>query len=106
MACTFASPCLGREPKARVTTVKEIVNSPNLRNAICCGAIALAINPNAIMTGIARKTYNIMSVERFEKGLNPHEYSFYPKNGFLKDVKMCQNQFSIFVKKGSLVEID
>jgi hypothetical protein len=87
-------------------TVKEIVNSPNLGNEICCGAIALTLNPNAIMARIARKTYNIMSVEKFEKRLNPHEYSFYPKSGFLKDVKMCQNQFSIFVKKGSLVEVD
>jgi hypothetical protein len=47
-----------------------------------------------------------MSVEIFEERLDPHEYSFYSKSGFLKDVKMCQNQFSIFVKKGSLVEVD
>lgn len=87
-------------------TMKETINPPNLGNVVCCGAIALALNPNAIMARIARKTYNIMSVEIFEERLDLLEYSFYLKSGSLKDVKMRQNQFSIFVEKGSLVEVD
>jgi hypothetical protein len=87
-------------------TVKEIVNPPNPGNVVCCGVIALALNPNAIMARIARKTYSIMNVEIFEEGLDPLEYVFNPKSGSLKDVKMCQNQYSIFVEKGSLVEVD
>ncbi len=73
--------------------VKEIVNPPNLWNVVCCGAIALALNPNAIMAMIARKTYSIMSIERFEEGLDPLEYNFYPKSGYLKESRCVKINF-------------
>jgi hypothetical protein len=58
------------------------------------------MNPGAIISRIARKTYGVGILEPFEEG-DPAEY--------FKQVgkrKMCDNRFLIYVQKGSQVAVD
>jgi hypothetical protein len=72
----------------------------SLHNYFCQGAVALAMNPGAIISRIARKTYGIGSRGAFEEG-DPAEYCTQVGN-----MKKCENRFSIYVQKGSQVTVD
>jgi putative intracellular protease/amidase len=80
--------------------VERIISPPNPGSAVCQGAVALAMNPGAIISRIARKTYGIEVREDFEEG-DPAEYCIQVGNR-----KMCDNRFAIYVQKGSQVAVD
>ncbi|CAK9224696.1 unnamed protein product [Sphagnum troendelagicum] len=80
--------------------VERIISPPNPGSAVCQGAVALAMNPGAIISRIARKTYGIEVKEDFEEG-DPAEYCIQVGNR-----KMCDNRFAIYVQKGSQVAVD
>jgi hypothetical protein len=58
------------------------------------------MNPGAIISRIARKTYGVQVSRDFEEG-DPAEYCFEVGNR-----KKCRNRFSIYVQKGSQVAVD
>jgi len=80
--------------------VQRIISPPNPGSAVCQGAVALAMNPGAIISRIARKTYGVETCRAFEEG-DPAEYCTQVGN-----MKKCENRFSIYVQKGSQVTVD
>ncbi|CAK9875042.1 unnamed protein product [Sphagnum jensenii] len=80
--------------------VERIISPPNPGSAVCQGAVALAMNPGAIISRIARKTYGIGMRTDFEVG-DPAEYCIEIGNR-----KKCENRFAIYVQKGSEVAVD
>jgi hypothetical protein len=80
--------------------VERIISPPNPGSAVCQGAVALAMNPGAIISRIARKTYGTEVRKAFEEG-DPAEYCIQEGNR-----KKCDNRFCIYVQKGSQVAVD
>jgi hypothetical protein len=80
--------------------VQQIISPPNPGSAVCQGAVALAMNPGAIISRIARKTYGVEVAKDFEEG-DPVEYCTQVGN-----TKNCKNRFCIYVQKGSQVAVD
>jgi hypothetical protein len=80
--------------------VQRIISPPNPGSAVCQGAVALAMNPGAIISRIARKTYGVRVTTDFEEG-DPAEYCTQIGNR-----KKCENRFWIYVQKGSQVAVD
>ncbi len=80
--------------------VQRIISPPNPGSAVCQGAVALVMNPGAIICRIARKTYGLRAQSPFEEG-DPTEYCDQVGN-----TKMCMNRFFIYVQKGSQVAVD
>jgi hypothetical protein len=58
------------------------------------------MNPGAIISRIARKTYGVEVHRAFEEG-DPAEYCTQ-----VGDTKMCSKEFGIYVQKGSQVAVD
>jgi hypothetical protein len=80
--------------------VERIISPPNPGSAVCQGAVALAMNPGAIISRIARKTYGVETCKAFGKR-DPAEYCTQVGNR-----KMCTNRFWTYVQKGSQVAVD
>lgn len=79
--------------------VPQIISPPNPGSAVCQGAVALALHPNAIDSRICKKTYGFHSVEPFVQGVDPPELGQY-YDGVLK----CNSRFEIYVRKGDHVK--
>ncbi|KAG0590425.1 hypothetical protein KC19_1G098600 [Ceratodon purpureus] len=83
--------------------VKHIVSPPNPGSAIIQGAVALALNPDAVVARILKKTYGTSVTLPFEKGVDPSEFlKISEENG----VEWCRNRFDSFVKKGTRIEVN
>jgi hypothetical protein len=67
--------------------VQRIISPPNPGSAVCKGAVALAMNPGAIISRIARKTYGVETCLAFEEG-DPAEYCTQ-----VGDTKKCSKGF-------------
>jgi hypothetical protein len=80
--------------------VQRIISPPNPGSAVCQGAVALAMNPGAIISRIARKSYGVKVCRAFEEG-DPAEYCTEVGN-----TRKCDNRFCIYVEKGSQVAVD
>ncbi|KAH9538504.1 hypothetical protein CY35_15G009300 [Sphagnum magellanicum] len=97
-----SSPYLMTKIKERFRDqVRQIISPPNPGSAICQGAVALAMNPNGIVSRVARKTYGIEILPDFVEGVDPPEY-----HAYINGVKKCKNKFEIFIQKNTVVEID
>jgi len=95
------SPYLMKRIKERFAcAVEKIISPPNPGNAVCQGAVALALNPGGIVSRIARKTFGIETCRTSEPG-DPPDYCTQVGN-----VKKCENRFSIYVQKGSRVAVN
>jgi hypothetical protein len=91
---------MARIKNSFASEVERIISPPNPGSAVCQGAVALAMNPGAIISRIARKTYGVRIRQRFEEG-DPAEYCNQVGN-----TKRCMNRFCIYVQKGSQVAVD
>jgi molecular chaperone DnaK (HSP70) len=83
--------------------VKHIVSPPNPGSAIIQGSVALALNPDAVVARILKKTYGTSVTLPFEKGVDPSEFL---KVGEDDGVEWCRNRFDSFVKKGARIEVN
>ncbi|KAG0579406.1 hypothetical protein KC19_4G096200 [Ceratodon purpureus] len=96
------SPYLMQRIRARFKgRVKHIVSPPSPGSAIVQGAVSLALNPEAIVSRVAKKTYGTSVMRPFDSKLDPPE--------LLKVTdgkKYCKNRFDVFVKKGTDVEVN
>jgi hypothetical protein len=91
---------MARIKNSFASEVERIISPPNPGSAVCQGAVALAMNPGAIISRIARKTYGVEVLRAFEEG-NPAEYCTQVGN-----TKKCKNRFLIYVQKGSQIAVD
>jgi len=97
------SPYLMQRIRARFSReVKHIVSPPNPGSAIIQGAVALALNPDAVVARILKKTYGTSVTLRFESGVDPREFLKVGDDG----VEWCRNRFDSFVKKGTRIEVN
>ncbi|KAG0593064.1 hypothetical protein KC19_1G303000 [Ceratodon purpureus] len=81
--------------------VESIICPPNPGSAICQGAVALALNPGAVVSRICKRTYGYEIHRRFEKGVDPIE-----KLRVIDGEDRCYDRFKVLVKKGDVVMID
>ncbi|KAJ7191515.1 hypothetical protein O6H91_Y179200 [Diphasiastrum complanatum] len=81
--------------------VRAIIRPPNPGSAICCGAAVLGLGEEMIMSRIAKKTYGVKVVRRFQRGDCP-DYMTEDENG---DAYCC-NVFGVFVRKGEEVPVN
>lgn len=83
-----ASPYLMERIKHRFSRlVPQIISPPNPGSAVCQGAVALALHPNAVDSRICKKTYGFHAVEPFVHGVDPPQFGQY-YDGVLK----CNNR--------------
>lgn len=80
--------------------VTEIINPPYPGSAVCQGAVALALHADTILSRVARKTYGISTMLKFEPG--DREDCREVVDGTLK----CKNRFDVFVQRGMEVDTD
>jgi len=81
--------------------VSHIISPPNPGSAVCQGAVALALDPNVIVSRIARKTYGFLCVRPFEEDNDKPEFK-----EWVDGVAKCNNRFSIYVRKGDPLDVD
>ncbi|KAG0612543.1 hypothetical protein M758_6G035900 [Ceratodon purpureus] len=82
-------------------TVPHIFSPPNPGSAVSQGAVALAFNPDIIVSRICKRTYGFAIREHFETGVDPIEYLL-TCDGYAE----CRNRFRILVRKGDEVRVD
>ena len=80
--------------------VSEIISPPHPGSAVCQGAVALALHADTILSRVARKTYGISTMLKFEPG--DREDCREVVNGAVK----CKNRFDVFVQRGQHVDTD
>ncbi|KAG0603397.1 hypothetical protein M758_10G090700 [Ceratodon purpureus] len=96
------SPYLLRKIKQSCGAMAQnIICPPNPGSAICQGAVALALNPNAVVSRICKRTYGFAAQRPFEKGLDPDW-----KMKLIDGAMLCPHRFEVLVKKGDEVLID
>ena len=83
--------------------VMHIVSPPNPGSAIIQGAVALTLNPDAVVARILKKTYGTCVTLPFERGVDPTEFL---KIGDDDGAAWCRNRFDSFVKKGTRIEVN
>ncbi|XP_024370353.1 uncharacterized protein [Physcomitrium patens] len=82
--------------------VEHIVSPPNPGSAIIQGAVALALNPDAVVARVLKKTYGTSVTLRFQRGVDPEEFLKVGDDG----MEWCRNRFDPFVKKGNRIEVN
>ena len=81
--------------------VAQILSPPMPGSAVCQGAVMLALNPDAVLSRVCKKTYGVECWKFFDKSLDPPEYR-YQENG----TWLCSNRFRAFVRKGEKVDVN
>ncbi|KAG0620323.1 hypothetical protein M758_4G207200 [Ceratodon purpureus] len=78
--------------------VPHIFSPPNPGSAV-----ALALNPNMVVSRICKRTYGFRVRRNFEEGVDPEEYKVIQKrNGNAE----CKSRFCVLVRKGDEVKVD
>ena len=79
-------------------SVPHISTPPNPEAAVLLGAVALASNRNASISGTCKRAFGFAVREHFEAGVDPIEY-----RRTSVEYAECRNQFRILVRKGDAV---
>lgn len=91
---------MARIKETFASRVAEIISPPNPGSAVCQGAVALALHADTILSRVARKTYGISTMLKFEPG--DREDCREVVNGSVK----CKNRFDVFVQRKMQVDTD
>ncbi|KAK3805241.1 MAG: hypothetical protein JOS17DRAFT_49010 [Linnemannia elongata] len=69
--------------------------------AVVCGAVYVGLNPKMVTARVSRRCYGVAIFEKFEDGVDPIALKVHRVEGV-----MCDNRFSVFVKKDQKVQVD
>lgn len=81
--------------------VPVILSPPDPGSAVCQGAVALALNPQVIVSRVTHLTYGILCSRNFEADVDPLEY-----REIVEGVAKCNNRFNVYVQTGTDLKID
>lgn len=91
---------MARIKETFASRVAEIISPPHPGSAVCQGAVALALHADTILSRVARKTYGISTMLKFEPG-DREDY-----REVVDGTAKCKNRFDVFVQRGQQVDTD